>query len=150
VPSSDTFIEKDASINEHIEQMRLSATKALLERAMRDRCHRVGDLRSRRSSSPSFSMVLHLSRGERIDQRAMLRRLAELQYTRNEIELHRGTYRVRGELIDIFPGESERRGRARRACSMTRSSALAWFDPLTGEVTRKVPRPTRSSPRPTT
>ncbi|MGD8616364.1 MAG: DEAD/DEAH box helicase family protein, partial [Gammaproteobacteria bacterium] len=108
VPSSDTFIEKDASVNEHIEQMRLSATKALLERrdtvlvATVSAIYGLGDPRA------YLSMVLHLVRGDRIDQRAVLRRLAELQYTRNDAELARGTYRVRGEVIDIHPAESDR------------------------------------------
>jgi excinuclease ABC subunit B len=103
VPASDTFIEKDASINEHIEQMRLSATKALLERrdtilvASVSAIYGLGDPRS------YLSMVLHLVRGDRMDQRAILRRLAELQYTRNDIELARATYRVRGEVIDVHP-----------------------------------------------
>ncbi len=108
VPSSDTFIEKDASVNDHIEQMRLSATKALLERrdtvlvATVSAIYGLGDPRA------YLSMVLHLVRGERIDQRAVLRRLAELQYTRNDVELGRATYRVRGEVIDIHPAESDR------------------------------------------
>ncbi|HHO68886.1 MAG TPA: excinuclease ABC subunit B, partial [Gammaproteobacteria bacterium] len=108
VPSSDTFIEKDASINDHIEQMRLSATKALLERhdtilvATVSAIYGLGDPRS------YLSMVLHLDRGDQVNQRALLRRLAELQYTRNETELTRGTYRVRGEVIDVHPAESDR------------------------------------------
>ena len=106
--SSDTYIEKDASINEHIEQMRLSATKALLERpdsiivATVSAIYGLGDPRA------YLSMVLHLDRGDKIDQRKMLRRLADMQYTRNEMDLRQGTYRVRGEIIDIFPAESER------------------------------------------
>ncbi|HKJ09680.1 MAG TPA: DEAD/DEAH box helicase family protein, partial [Gammaproteobacteria bacterium] len=108
VPSSDTYIEKDASINEHIEQMRLSATKALLERrdaiivATVSSIYGLGDPRS------YLSMVLHLVRGERVDQRHILRRLAELQYVRNDMELRRGTYRARGEVIDVYPADSER------------------------------------------
>ncbi len=107
VPSSDTYIEKDASINEHVEQMRLSATKALLERhdviivATVSSIYGLGDPRM------YLQMVLHLSRGERIDQRAILRRLADLQYKRNEVELQRGTFRVRGDVIDIYPAESD-------------------------------------------
>ena len=103
VPSSDTFIEKDASINEHIEQMRLSATKALLERkdclvvATVSAIYGLGDPES------YFKMVMHISRGEVIDQRGVLRQLAELQYQRNDVDFGRGTYRVRGEVIDIFP-----------------------------------------------
>lgn len=139
VPASDTFIEKDASINEHIEQMRLSATKALLERpdsiivATVSAIYGLGDPKS------YLQMVLHLSRGDRLDQRAMLRRLAELQYRRNEIELHRGTYRVRGEVIDIYPAESD--GEAIRIELFDDEiEQLSVFDPLTGEVLRKVPR----------
>ncbi|OGT91437.1 MAG: excinuclease ABC subunit B [Gammaproteobacteria bacterium RIFOXYA12_FULL_61_12] len=139
VPSSDTFIEKDASINEHVEQMRLSATKALLERsdsiivATVSAIYGLGDPRS------YLGMVLHLSRGDRIDQRAMLRRLAELQYTRNEVELHRGTYRVRGDLIDIYPAESDSEA-VRVELFDDEIEGIALFDPLTGEILRKVPR----------
>ena len=108
VPSSDTYIEKDASVNEHIEQMRLSATKALLERedclvvATVSAIYGLGDPDS------YFKMVMHLSRGEFVDQRHILRQLAELQYTRNDVDFQRGTYRVRGDVIDIFPADSER------------------------------------------
>jgi len=139
VPSSDTFIEKDASINEHIEQMRLSATKALLERpdtiivATVSCIYGLGDPRS------YLSMVLHLVRGDLLDQRTILRRLAELQYTRNDVELHRATYRVRGELIDIYPAESD--GEAVRLELFDGEvESISLFDPLTGEVLRKVPR----------
>ncbi|MDH5231698.1 MAG: excinuclease ABC subunit UvrB [Gammaproteobacteria bacterium] len=139
VPSSDTFIEKDASVNDHIEQMRLSATKAILERkdviivATVSAIYGLGDPQS------YLSMVLHLSRGEQIDQRSILRRLAELQYTRNDVELHRGTFRVRGEIIDIFPAESDRDA-VRVELFDDEIENLAYFDPLTGEVIRKVPR----------
>ena len=139
VPASDTFIEKDASINEHVEQMRLSATKALLERrdvivvATVSSIYGLGDPRQ------YLSMMLHLSRGERIDQRAILRRLAELQYKRNEIELHRGTYRVRGEIIDIYPAESDDEA-LRVELFDDEIENLSLFDPLTGEVLHKVPR----------
>ena len=139
VPASDTFIEKDASVNEHIEQMRLSATKALLERpdaiivATVSAIYGLGDPRA------YLKMVLHLDRGDKADQRDILRRLAELQYTRNEVELHRATYRVRGEIIDIFPAESD--GEAVRVELFDdQIDSLAWFDPLTGEVLRRVPR----------
>ncbi len=141
VPSSDTFIEKDASINDHIEQMRLSATKALLERddaiivATVSAIYGLGDPKS------YLAMMLHLDRGDRIDQRALLRRLAELQYTRNDIELHRGTYRVRGDVIDIFPAESERES-LRVELFDDEIEQLAWFDPLTGEVRLSIPRRT--------
>jgi len=139
VPASDTFIEKDASINEHIEQMRLSATKALLERkdtiivATVSAIYGLGDPRS------YLGMVLHLVRGETIDQRQILRRLAELQYTRNDMELRRGTYRVRGEVIDVFPAESENEA-VRVELFDDEIESLSHFDPLTGEVLRRVPR----------
>ena len=139
VPASDTYIEKDASVNEHIEQMRLSATKALLERpdavivATVSAIYGLGDPRA------YLKMLLHLVRGEKTDQRAILRRLAELQYTRNDLELHRATYRVRGEVIDIFPAESD--GEAVRVELFDDEvDSLAYFDPLTGEVLRRVPR----------
>ncbi|MBV0932050.1 excinuclease ABC subunit UvrB [Marinobacterium weihaiense] len=141
VPSSDTFIEKDASINDHIEQMRLSATKALLERddaiivATVSAIYGLGDPQS------YLSMMLHLDRGDLIDQRDLLRRLAELQYTRNDIEFHRGTYRVRGDVIDVFPAESEKEA-IRIELFGDEVDQIAWFDPLTGEVLRKVPRAT--------
>ncbi len=139
VPSSDTFIEKDASINEHIEQMRLSATKSLLERpdtiivATVSCIFGLGDPRS------YLQMVLHLSRGEIINQRDVLRRLAELQYTRNDMELHRATYRVRGEVIDIFPAESEDEA-IRVEMFDDEIENITAFDPLTGETLRKLPR----------
>jgi len=139
VPSTDTYIEKDASINEHIEQMRLSATKALLERkdslivATVSAIYGLGDPQS------YLTMVLHLSRGDRHDQRFILRRLAEMQYTRNDYELKRGTYRVRGEIIDVFPAESEREA-VRIELFDDEVEQLSHFDPLTGEVIRKVPR----------
>jgi len=139
VPSSDTFIEKDASVNEHIEQMRLSATKALLERrdvivvATVSSIYGLGDPRQ------YLKMMLHVSRGERIDQRAILRRLSELQYKRNDVELHRGTYRVRGELIDVYPAESDEEA-VRIELFDDEIEDIALFDPLTGEVLRKVPR----------
>ena len=139
VPASDTFIEKDASINEHVEQMRLSATKALLERpdvivvATVSSIYGLGDPRQ------YLQMMLHLSRGEQIDQRAVLRRLAELQYKRNDMELQRGTYRVRGELIDIFPAESDDEA-VRVELFDDEVEGISLFDPLTGEVLRKLPR----------
>ena len=139
VPSSDTFIEKDASVNEHVEQMRLSATKALLERrdvivvATVSAIYGLGDPRQ------YLKMMLHLSRGERIDQRAILRRLAELQYKRNDMQLQRGTYRVRGELIDIYPAESDEEA-VRVQLFDDEVEEISVFDPLTGEVLRKLPR----------
>ena len=113
VPASDTFIDKDASVNQHIEQMRLSATKALMEREDTVIVATVSAIYGLGDPEAYFSMVLHLSRGDRIDQRQILRKLAELQYTRNEIDLANGTYRVRGEVIDIFPADSERDASAR-------------------------------------
>jgi len=139
VPSSDTYIAKDASINEHIEQMRLSATKALLERrdaiivATVSAIYGLGDPRM------YLSMVIHLDRGDKIDQRFLLRRLAELQYTRNDIELHRATYRVRGDVIDVYPAESDAEA-VRIELLGDEIENLAYFDPLTGEILRRVPR----------
>ena len=108
VPSSDTYIEKDASINEHIEQMRLSATKALLERPDAIIVATVSSIYGLGDPETYLAMVLHLVRGDRLDQRHLLRRLADMQYTRNEIDFSQGTFRVRGDVIDIFPAESER------------------------------------------
>src|SRR5213078_2188027 len=108
VPSSDTYIEKDASVNEHIEQMRLSATKALLERSDSIIVATVSSIYGLGDPKAYLAMVLHLKRGDRLDQRALLRRLADMQYTRNELDLTQGTYRVRGDVIDIFPAESQR------------------------------------------
>jgi excinuclease ABC subunit B len=139
VPSSDTYIEKDASINEHIEQMRLSATKAIMERPDTIIVASVSAIYGLGDPGEYLSMVLHLSRGEVIDQRAVLRRLAELQYTRNDADLRRGTYRVRGEVIDIYPADSEREA-VRVELFDDEVEQLAYFDPLTGEVSRRVPR----------
>jgi excinuclease ABC subunit B len=139
IPSSDTFIDKDASVNQHIEQMRLSATKALMEREDSVIVATVSAIYGLGDPEAYFSMVLHLSRGDRIDQRQILRRLAELQYTRNEIELANGTYRVRGEVIDIFPAESDREA-VRVELFDGEVEKLCWFDPLTGIITRSVPR----------
>lgn len=139
VPSSDTYIAKDASINDHIEQMRLSATKALLERrdsiivATVSAIYGLGDPRM------YLSMVMHLDRGDKVDQRELLRRLAELQYTRNDLDLHRTTYRVRGDVIDVYPAESDKDA-VRIELFDDVIENLSYFDPLTGEITRKVPR----------
>ena len=139
VVASDTFIEKDASVNDHIEQMRLSATKALFERrdviivATVSSIYGLGDPQS------YHKMVLHLERGNIIDQRELLRRLAELQYTRNDMELKRGTYRVRGEVIDIHAAESDREA-IRVELFDEEIENLSFFDPLTGEVINRVPR----------
>ncbi len=141
VPSSDTFIEKDASVNEHIEQMRLSATKALLERPDAIIVATVSSIYGLGDPQSYLRMILHLDRGDHIDQRDMLRRLAELQYTRNDTELHRGNYRVRGDVIDIFPAESEDQA-VRVELFDDEVENLSWFDPLTGEVIQRVPRVT--------
>ncbi len=139
VPSSDTYIEKDASINEHIEQMRLSATKALIERHDAIIVATVSAIYGLGDPEAYFSMVLHLSRGERIDQRTILRRLAEMQYKRNPMELSQGFYRVRGDVIDVFPAESER-DVVRIELFDDEIESLSYFDPLTGELMRRVPR----------
>jgi excinuclease ABC subunit B len=139
VPSSDTYIEKDASINQHIEQMRLSATKALIERPDAIIVATVSAIYGLGDPEAYFSMVLHLTRGDRIDQRTLLRRLAEMQYTRNELDLSQGTYRVRGDVIDVFPAESERDA-VRIELFDDEVESISYFDPLTGEVVNRVPR----------
>jgi len=141
VPSSDTFIEKDASINEHIEQMRLSATKALLERPDAIIVATVSSIYGLGDPQSYLKMMLHLDRGDQIDQRSILRRLAELQYTRNDMEFHRANYRVRGDVIDVFPAESEKEA-IRIELFDDEVENLSYFDPLTGEVLRRVPRVT--------
>ena len=141
VPSSDTFIEKDASINAHVEQMRLSATKALMERrdvivvATVSSIYGLGDPKS------YLKMVLHLSRGEQIDQRGILRHLAELQYRRNDIDFDRGSYRVRGDVIDVYPADSDYEA-IRIELFDDELENITLFDPLTGEVLRRIPRVT--------
>ncbi len=139
VPSSDTYIEKDASINQHIEQMRLSATKALIERRDAIIVATVSAIYGLGDPEAYFSMVLHLSRGDRVEQRTILRRLAELQYQRNELDFSQGTYRVRGDVIDVFPAESDRDA-VRIELFDDAIDSLSYFDPLTGEVTRRVAR----------
>ena len=141
VPSSDTYIEKDAAINEHIEQMRLSATKALLEKKDAIVIASVSAIYGLGDPGAYLKMVMHLDRGDKVDQRWLLRRLAELQYARNETELRRSTYRVRGDVIDIFPAESEKEA-VRVELFDDEIEQLSFFDPLTGEVLRKVPRVT--------
>ena len=139
VPTTDIYIEKDASINEHIEQMRLSATKAIMERrdvvivASVSAIYGLGDPQS------YLQMVLHLDRGDEIEQRTLLRRLAELQYQRNEVEFKRSMYRVRGDVIDVFPADSEKEA-LRIELFGNEIDALKLFDPLTGEILREVPR----------
>lgn len=139
VPVSDTFIEKDASINEHIEQMRLSATKALMERKDAIVVATVSAIYGLGDPESYLSMVLHIQRGEKLEQRFLLRRLAELQYTRNDIDFKRGTFRVHGDVIDVFPAESDREA-VRIELFDDEIDNLALFDPLTGEVQRRPPR----------
>ena len=139
VPTTDIYIEKDASINEHIEQMRLSATKAIMERrdvvivASVSAIYGLGDPQS------YLQMVLHLDKGDEVDQRTLLRRLAELQYERNEVEFKRSMYRVRGDVIDVFPADSEKEA-LRIELFGNEIDSLKLFDPLTGEIFREVPR----------
>lgn len=139
VPSSDTFIDKDASVNEHIEQMRLSATKALMEREDAIIVATVSAIYGLGDPDSYLKMMLHLTRGDQVDQRFILKRLAELQYTRNDIELHRATYRVRGDVIDVYPAESDRDA-VRIELFDDEVENLSLFDPLTGEVSARVPR----------
>lgn len=139
VPSSDTFIDKDSSINKHIEQMRLSATKALLDREDVVIVATVSAIYGLGDPDAYASMRLHVSRGEIIDQRALLRHLANLQYTRNDMDFQRGNYRVKGDVIDIYPAESEFEA-LRIMLFDNEIEDLAIFDPLTGEVFRRIPR----------
>ena len=139
VPASDTFIDKDSSINEHIEQMRLSATKALLERSDTIIVATVSAIYGLGDPELYHKMVLHLNRGDRWDQRDLVRRLAELQYKRNDVDFHRATYRVRGDVIDIFPAESDEEA-VRIELFDDEIERLSYFDPLTGQILRKVPR----------
>ncbi len=139
VPSSGTFIEKDASVNQHIEQMRLSATKALLERKDVIVVATVSSIYGLGDPASYMKMLLHLVRGDLIDQRSILRRLAELQYTRNDAVFQRSTYRVRGDVIDIYPADSAQEAvRIETFDDVVENISL--FDPLTGEVLRRVPR----------
>ena len=139
VPSSDLYIEKDSSINDHIEQMRLSATKALLERSDVIVVATVSAIYGLGDPGSYLQMVVHLDRGDSIDQRNLLKRLADLQYTRNDMELRRATYRVRGDVIDIYPAESERHA-IRIELFDEKVEKLSYFDPLTGSAIREVPR----------
>ena len=139
VPSSDTFIEKDASINDQIEQMRVSATKAMLERRDAVIVASVSCIYGLGEREAYLQMILHLVQGDRIDQRTILKRLTELQYKRNDIELHRATYRVRGEVIDIFPAESDRDA-VRVELFDNEIEKISYFDPLTGEGRKRVNR----------
>jgi len=139
VAASDTFIEKDASINDHIEQMRLSATKALLERSDTIIVASVSCIYGLGDPESYMQMLLHLVRGDLIDQRSILRRLAELQYTRNDVSFQRATYRVRGDVIDVYPADSDREA-VRIELFDDEIESLSYFDPLTGEIFRKVAR----------
>jgi len=139
VPASDTFIDKDAAINEHIEQMRLSATKALLERGDTIIVATVSAIYGLGEPESYFQMVLHLVKGDMINQRDIVRRLAEMQYIRNDLELRRATYRVRGEVIDIFPAESDSEA-LRVELFDDEVERLSLFDPLTGEIISRVAR----------
>lgn len=139
IPASDTFIDKDAALNEHIEQMRLSATKALMERRDTIVVATVSAIYGLGEPASYFEMVLHLVRGDIINERTILRRLAEMQYTRNDVELRRATYRVRGEVIDVFPAESEQEA-LRIELFDDEIERLSLFDPLTGAVTRTIAR----------
>ncbi len=141
VPASDTYIEKDASINAHIEQMRLSATKALLERRDAIIVATVSAIYGLGDPEAYLKMLLHVARGDRIDQRAILRRLTEMQYTRNDVDLVRGSYRVRGDVIDVFPAESEKDA-LRIELFDDEIEALRWFDPLTGQLVQMTTRAT--------
>ena len=141
VPSSDTYIEKDASINDHIDQMRLSATKAILERSDVIIVATVSAIFGLGDPQTYHGMILHLKQGERIDQRAILKRLAEMQYTRNDLELRRATFRVRGDVIDVHPAESERLA-VRVELFGDEVEKLAKFDPLTGVLEQEVNRAT--------
>jgi excinuclease ABC subunit B len=139
IPSTDTFIEKDSNINEHIEQMRLSATKALLERRDAIVVASVSAIYGLGDPNEYFRMVLHLVKGDRIDQRELIRRLTEMQYTRNDTELVRGAFRVRGEVIDVHPAESEIEA-LRIELFDGEIESVSLFDPLTGHVARKLQR----------
>ncbi|TFH73295.1 excinuclease ABC subunit UvrB [Gammaproteobacteria bacterium LSUCC0112] len=139
VPSSDTYIEKDASINEHIEQMRLSATKALLERRDVIVVATVSAIYGLGDPGSYLKMVMHLDRGDKVDQRYILRRLADMQYSRNDMELQRATYRVRGDVIDVYPADSDKYA-VRIELFDDEIEGLSFFDPLNGEIIRKVPR----------
>lgn len=141
VPSSDTFIDKDASVNEHIEQMRLSATKALMERRDAIIVCTVSAIYGLGDPDSYLKMMLHLVRGDQVNQRDILRRLAELQYTRNDADFHRGTYRVRGEVIDIFPAESDDEA-IRVELFDDEVEQLSTFDPLTGQIYSRLARVT--------
>jgi len=139
VPSSDTFIEKDSAINDHIDQMRLSATRSLLERRDAIIVASVSAIYGLGDPNAYMSMLLHIVQGDRIARDDIIRRLVEMQYSRNELEFLRGTYRIRGEIIDIFPAESDQHA-IRIELFDDEVDSIRWFDPLTGKLVRKVPR----------
>nr|WP_218618917.1 excinuclease ABC subunit UvrB [Acinetobacter sp. YH12120] len=141
VPSSDTFIEKDAAINDHIDQMRLSATRALLERRDAIIVASVSAIYGLGDPNAYMSMLLHVVQGDRVNRDDLIRRLVEMQYSRNELEFLRGTYRIRGEILDIFPAESDQHA-IRIELFDDEVDSIRWFDPLTGKLVRKVPRVT--------
>ena len=141
VPSSDTFIEKDSAINDHIDQMRLSATRSLLERRDAIIVASVSAIYGLGDPNAYMSMLLHIVQGDRIARDDIIRRLVEMQYSRNELEFLRGTYRIRGEIIDIFPAESDQHA-IRIELFDDDVDSIRWFDPLTGKLVRKVPRVT--------
>ncbi len=141
VPSSDTFIEKDAAINDHIDQMRLSATRTLLERRDAIIVASVSAIYGLGDPNAYMSMLLHVVQGDRIPRADIIRRLVEMQYTRNELEFLRGTYRIRGEIIDIFPAESDQYA-IRIELFDDEVDSIRWFDPINGKMIRKVPRVT--------
>ncbi|MFW2077574.1 excinuclease ABC subunit UvrB [Acinetobacter sp. ULE_I010] len=141
VPSSDTFIEKDSAINDHIDQMRLSATRALLERRDAIIVASVSAIYGLGDPNAYMSMLLHIVQGDRMSRDDIIRRLVEMQYTRNELEFLRGTYRIRGEIIDIFPAESDQHA-IRIELFDAEVDSIRWFDPLTGKLVRKTPRVT--------
>ena len=139
VPSSDTFIEKDSAINDHIDQMRLSATRSLLERKDAIIVASVSAIYGLGDPNAYMSMLLHIVTGDRVSRDDLIRRLVEMQYTRNELEFLRGTYRIRGEILDIFPAESDQNA-IRIELFDDEVDSIRWFDPLTGKMVRKVPR----------
>ena len=139
VPSSDTFIEKDSAINDHIDQMRLSATRALLERKDAIIVASVSAIYGLGDPNAYMSMLLHIVQGDRVSRDDLIRRLVEMQYTRNELEFLRGTYRIRGEILDIFPAESDQNA-IRIELFDDEVDSIRWFDPLTGKMIRKIPR----------
>lgn len=141
VPSSDTFIEKDASINDHIDQMRLSATRSLLERRDAIIIASVSAIYGLGDPEAYMQMLLHVVEGDQVNRDDLIRRLVAMQYSRNELEFTRGTYRIRGEILDVFPAESEQNA-IRIELFDDEVESIKWFDPLTGKMVRKVPRVT--------